>query len=80
MNIFEWFNGKKTIIGATILFVATFLSEIIIGKWHVTVDWMQPLIETLNWLGMAMTGLGLGHKAFKPSDSLIGGGGGDKKP
>lgn len=67
-TIIEYFNGKKTTIGAIILFLATFLSEVIVSKWNVQVDWMQPLIETLNWVGMAMTGLGLGHKAMKPSE------------
>lgn len=64
-SILAWFDGKKTTIGAILLFIATFLSEVIVNKWDVQVDWMTPLIETLNWLGMALTGLGLGHKAMK---------------
>ena len=69
-TIWQFLSGKKTVIGASILFLATFLSEVIVGKWNVQVDWMTPLIETLNWLGMALTGLGLGHKAIKPVEKL----------
>ena len=67
IKAWEWFNGKKTAIGATLLFIATFLSEIIVSKWDAQGGWIQPTIETLQWLGMALTGLGLGHKAIKES-------------
>ena len=66
MKIWNWLDGKKTTIGAALLLLATFLSEVIVGKWHVEVSWMQPAIETLNWVGMAVTGLGIGHKIQKP--------------
>ncbi len=64
-SIFNWLNGRKTIIGAILLFIASFIQEVIIGKWHATGEWILPTIETLNWLGMAVTGWGLGHKAMK---------------
>jgi len=66
-NLWNWLDGKKTTIGAVLLFLSTFLSEVIVSKWGVTAAWMTPSIETLNWLGMALTGLGLGHKALKPT-------------
>lgn len=70
MTILNWFDGKKTTIGAVLLFIATVGTEVIVGKWNYSPEWMQPTIETLNWLGMAFTGLGLGHKAikFSPTD------------
>lgn len=66
INFWEYLDGKKTTIGAALLLLATFLSEVIAGKWHVQATWLQPTIETLNWVGMTITGLGIGHKIQKP--------------
>lgn len=66
LQFWNYLDGKKTTIGAALLFLATFLSEVIIGKWHAEAAWLQPTIETLNWIGMAVTGLGIGHKIQKP--------------
>lgn len=64
-NIFTWLNGKKTTIGAILLFAAVFCGEVIVGIWHYNPDWMPKLIETLNWVGMPLTGAGLIHKGIK---------------
>ena len=66
-KFFEFLSGKKTTIGAILLFLATFMLEVVVGKWHASADWIQPTIETLQWIGMALTGIGLGHKAVKGS-------------
>lgn len=66
-KLWEFLSGKKTTIGAILLFVATFFSEVIVGKWNATAEWIQPTIETLSWIGMALTGIGLGHKRIKGS-------------
>jgi len=65
IKLWDWFNGKKTNIGAVLLFVAVFFTEVLVGKWNLAGTWVQPLIETLNWIGMALTGGGLVHKAVK---------------
>lgn len=64
-DFWAWLDGKKTTFGAIILFIATFFSSVIVGIWHVEGTWVQPIIDTLNWVGMAVTGIGLGFKAAK---------------
>ena len=68
-DLWNYLSGKKTTIGAILLFAAAFLTEVIVGKWGVTTSWIQPTIETLMWIGMALTGVGLGHKAMKPTST-----------
>jgi hypothetical protein len=65
MKFLNWLNGKKTAIGAIVLFLATFLSEVVGGIWNVEALWLTNLIETLDWIGMAITGVGLTHKMAK---------------
>ena len=54
MKFLNWLNGKKTAIGAIVLFLATFLSEVVGGIWNVEALWLTNLIETLDWIGMAI--------------------------
>lgn len=65
LNLWNWFNGKKTVIGLALIGIATFLSEIVVGKWEVVATWIPKLIETLSWIGVALTGSGLLHKGTK---------------
>jgi len=65
MKLINWLNGKKTAIGAIVLFISTLLSEVVCGIWNVNALWVTNLIETLNWIGMAITGVGLTHKIAK---------------
>lgn len=64
-DFWAYFSGKKTAIAAFILILSAFLTEVIVGKWHVENTWILPTIETLNWIGMVLGGIGLGHKAVK---------------
>ena len=61
----NWLNGKKTIIGATLLFGSTLLSAVIVGIWEIEQWWIPNTIATLDWTGMAVAGTGLGHKYVK---------------
>lgn len=65
MKVINWLNGKKTAIGAAFLMCAVFITEVIIGKWHVDATWIVPLADTLQWIGMAFGGVGLTHKSMK---------------
>ena len=65
MKIWEALNGNKTTIGAIFLFAATVMTTVVVGIWHVNAGWVDPLTKTFEWVGMAVTGLGLGHKAIK---------------
>lgn len=61
----EWLNGRKTIIGACILFASAFLDQVLVGAWGVTGDWVAPMGKTLDWFGMVVAGTGLTHKGVK---------------
>ena len=64
-KVITFLNGKKTMIGAAILFAAAFLDQVVVGYWGVTASWIEPMIKTLDWIGMPLTGIGGGHKAIK---------------
>ncbi len=64
-KIWEFLNGKKTLIGGVICFISVFLSEVICGIWGVHTNWLPPLIKTLNWIGMPLVGIGGVHKGIK---------------
>lgn len=64
-EIWAFLDGKKTYIGTAFLFAGTFFSEVLISMWHIKYSWAAPMASTLNWIGMAMTGIGVSHKAIK---------------
>lgn len=64
-NLFTYIDGKKTLIGSAFLFAAVFLSEVIVGMWSYTPDWIVPMQQTFEWVGMTITGIGGGHKILK---------------
>ncbi len=65
MKVWTWLNGKKTGIGTAAFIAACVLTEVVVGIWHADFHWINPTIETLNWVGMIFGGTGLAHKAFK---------------
>jgi len=64
-NLIEFFNGKKTFIGTIFLFAAVFISEVIIGMWSYSPNWVVPMQQTFEWMGMTIAGIGGGHKMLK---------------
>lgn len=68
MNILDFFNGKKTLIGGILLFGGTVLEQVIVGIWGISGDWVQPTIQTLDWVGMVVFGVGGGHKIIKAKE------------
>lgn len=53
----NWFNGKKTTIGAVILFIAVMP--------HIEEYVGQNIVDILNYIGQAFVGIGLMHKGVK---------------
>ena len=66
MALVAWFNGKKTVIGAACIWIATILIPgLLINTWHLDFAWLGTITDTLMWIGGILTPLGLAHKAFK---------------
>lgn len=69
-QLWEYFNGKKSVIGGAILtfafFVNQFDQQVLIGYWHIVNPiWYQPLLDTVDWFGAVLGGVGIIHKAVK---------------
>ena len=64
-KLWRMLNGKKTYIGAALLFASAVLEQVVQGIWEVDADWVGKTIFTLNWFGMAFTGTGMVHKYLK---------------
>lgn len=70
--IWNWFDGKKTNIGAVCLLLVTFISQVVIGIWKIDPAWLDMTSETLTWIGGVLVPAGLAHqvqKALKPEPS-----------
>ena len=65
IELWNWLSGKKTAIAAALLMIAVVLNEVLVGIWGVDAVALKPTIETLNWFGVALGGVGLAHKAVK---------------
>jgi len=63
-DLWEFLNGKKTSIGATLLLIALVLAKLS-EIWGIQADWIPRLVETLQWIGGLFSGTGLAHKAVK---------------
>ena len=67
----EWFNGKKTLIGAVLLFSAAVIDQVAIGimvdkyRLFASPPWLPASGEALTWFGMFVTGTGFVHKGVK---------------
>lgn len=66
-NFVGKFDGYKTLIAAVCMYVAVFLTEVVVGIWDVQWGTLPMVIKTLNWIGLALGGVGFGHKAVKSS-------------
>lgn len=64
-NFVGKFDGYKTLIAAVCMYVAIFLTEVVVGIWDVKIEALPMVIKTLNWTGLALGGVGLGHKGVK---------------
>lgn len=62
MKLWTWFSGKKTVIGTAFLMVAAFFVQTDVGG---DAAWADKLIQAFDYIGLAMGGVGLGHKAVK---------------
>jgi hypothetical protein len=58
MKFWNWLNGKKTVIGGVLLFVATVMTQaaVPVAPW---------IIMVIQYSGEAILGTGLVHKAVK---------------
>lgn len=63
-KIITWFDGKKTSIGAVLFFLAALITKIV-SAYEITVGWITPTIEIIEYVAMTLTTVGLGHKAIK---------------
>lgn len=70
-TIWHYLNNKKTTIGAALLLAAMVMQKLAeIWLDNIPPDWLPRLIETLQWLGGLMTGVGLSHKGVKTLTSM----------
>ena len=69
-------SGWKTNAGAIVLIAAAVVDQIVVGIWGYgprmneagsCIDrcWVAQLGQTLDWVGMALGGVGLAHKGVK---------------
>lgn len=63
--MFDFLDGKKTVIAAVILTLTAFLDQVLVGIWGVSWAWVPNAIATGEWIGMILGGAGLVHKAVK---------------
>lgn len=63
--MWEWFNGKKTVIGAVILWIATLIEAVFIQKYHVDAQWVLITVDLLKYVGGTLVPVGIGHKVIK---------------
>jgi len=61
----QWINGKKTYIATGLLFSAAFIRQVVIGEFHADPEWLAPTASALDWIGMAVGGVGVTHKMVK---------------
>lgn len=64
-NFIKWFDGKKTIIGGILLFIAGLFTDVLIGKLGLTDKWIIAAAEIMHYVGMGLAGVGLLHKGGK---------------
>lgn len=64
-KLWQWLNGKKTVIGASLLLASAFCTQVLIGIWNLDPWWMDKTIQTLDWVGGIVTSGGLVHKGIK---------------
>ncbi len=62
--MWEWLNGKKTVIGSVFLFIALNIATAF-GWFSFDPAWLSTLITILTWIGNTLVGGGLTHKVVK---------------
>lgn len=61
----EFLNGKKTYIGAAIYGMSLFLSQVVVGIWGYSPEWLINVIKSLEWTGGILAGIGVTHGLVK---------------
>ena len=61
----KWLSGKKSTIGTILLIAGAILEQVVASIWGIRTEFLYKLIETLDWVGMVLGGVGLAHKAVK---------------
>lgn len=66
----EWWNGKKSNIGAVCLWLTANLPGLFLQLGlGVDASWDESLFTVLNWVGTILLPVGLAHKAKKAWDA-----------
>lgn len=66
MMLWQWLDGKKTVIGSICLFADTFYSQVLQNIWGIPqIESVESTAQTLAWIGLILTGGGLTHKGVK---------------
>lgn len=61
----EWFNGKKTVIGAVCGWLALNLPGLFDSVGMADVGWLPTVVNVLNWAATILLPVGLTHKVVK---------------
>lgn len=63
----KWFNGKKTVIGCTLLVASDIIQKLAVEIWHLDscYTWLLPVSNTFMYIGGVFGGAGLFHKLLK---------------
>ena len=64
-GIWEWFDEKKTNIGAACLLAALAIDKVFIGIWSYDDPNLIKVMDTFTWVGGAFSTGGLLHKLIK---------------
>lgn len=64
ITLWQWFNGKKMIIGGLVFLAADAMAKIF-GFWNYNPEWMTPTIDTMKYIGDVLVGVGAVHKLSK---------------
>lgn len=65
IELHQFFDGKKTLIGGYLLTIAVVFQEFGVGILELKWAWIPLTIKSLNWIGMFLGGSGAGHKIAK---------------
>lgn len=62
----KWFDGKKVVIGATMLWVAdVILRDILIGQYQIDPIWLRLSTDIMAAIGKVLVPVGIIHKGYK---------------
>jgi len=70
LEIWQWLSGKKTLIGAVCVWIATALiGDLVIGQFAFEPAWLTWLQGWLMTIGTWLTPIGLAHKLGKVANT-----------